>query len=295
MWSPTPAAQRTRLRRQLDCGSSLATALLSRWRRPSATISSGRSRRHAVLDRITSRSITLLPARAHSPALAREAFPAPRRDRFTFMPFSREASRRTTATAAAHLRTIAQRRRAQRTTLRRNTGPPGTHSPRPPLADPVSGGDGAHLHLQRLFAADARTPTTASTWPTPGRSLSPLVEKMNLPPSAGSNRPACARSRRERAASCPNSSDSISSGGMAAQLTFTTAYRPAAGAVKRTRDQLLAVPTRRDQHAGLRQRHLRDLGEQRVHRRSCPPSRSALRPSRAGPGPRAPSHPQRVA
>ena len=105
-----------------------------------------------------------------------------------------------------------------------------------------------------------------------------------MPPSASSNRPrlrAVAPVKAPR--SWPNSSVSISSGGIAAQLTLTNGLSARAlGAVDRARDQLLAgAALAGDQHARPRRRDLRDLGEQRRHRRALADHLEALVGQRA--------------
>ena len=196
------------------------------------------------------------------------------------MPFSRQAS---STNVAAQQRdvvgAVAQRRRAQRHDVQPEVQVLAELAGRDRrLQIAVGRGDDAHVDLQRLLAADARE-------------LARLQHAQHL----GLRRQrSCRRSRRGRwcrrrpartgracapvapvnaPRSCPNSSDSISSGGMAAQFTLTNGLSAQrARAVDGARDQLLAgARFAGDQHPRARRRHLGDLGVQRVHRRRCVP------------------------
>ena len=102
---------------------------------------------------------------------------------------------------------------------------------------------------------------------------SPTSSRKMVPPSASSNLP-----RRMAAApvnapfSWPNSSLSMSSVGMAAQLTFTNGPgRERALAMDVRRQQLLARPRlAREQHADIRSRDLRGLLDRVLERRARP-------------------------
>ena len=100
--------------------------------------------------------------------------------------------------------------------------------------------------------------------------MSPISSRKIVPPSATSNRPRFRPTAPVNAPrSWPNSSLSISSGGIAAQLTLTNAPATRAVAVDRARDQLLAgAALAGDQDAAARRRDLRDLAPQLLHHRA---------------------------